>query len=109
LIISDFSPSEKEKSMIWAKFKENKIYSKLVKEIDQEIGRFSVGKKRLQRVAHITLARYKDEQVTKILNLKNLVKPKVDLQFKNFVLFESRLNYEGSGYLVKNFNLSQKY
>lgn len=93
-----FAPPNIVPRMIWAKFSLNEHYSKLVDEVFQKLESYITEQNRVEKIPHITLARFQENSQFKD---QSLPQPTLDdraLEISQFTLYESQPTTEGSSY-----------
>lgn len=101
-----FAPPNKEPRMIWANFTEKGQYSKLVYAVSEAADEFiphNLHDEQVMRKArhpHITLARFKDPNTARSLEIIPLIVKKDTINVGSFELWESTLTPNGPQYRV---------
>lgn len=103
-----FAPPQKTKRMIWAVFNCEGQYEKLVKNIFENMKKYINSKlwneniMRRERTSHITLARFKNSDIAKNIDLKRVRIENKKFKVSEISLWESKLSRDGAKYQILN-------
>lgn len=103
-----FAPPQKTKRMIWAVFNCEGQYEKLVKNIFESMKKYINSKlwneniMRRERTSHITLARFKNLDIAKNIDLKRVRIENKKFKVSEISLWESKLSRDGAKYQILN-------
>lgn len=103
-----FAPPQKTKRMIWAVFNCEGQYEKLVKNIFENMKKYINSKlwneniMRRERTSHITLARFKNLDIAKNIDLKRVRIENKKFKVSEISLWESKLSRDGAKYQILN-------
>lgn len=103
-----FAPPQKTKRMIWAVFNCEGQYEKLVKNIFESMKKYINLKlwneniMRRERTSHITLARFKNLDIAKNIDLKRVRIENKKFKVSEISLWESKLSRDGAKYQILN-------
>lgn len=83
--------------MVWAKFAQSEVFSKLVDRIFAELISYTSEQPRTEKIPHITLARFREDSKEEL----NLVQPTINekiIKVNSFTLFESKPTTQDTNY-----------
>ncbi|HSX57714.1 MAG TPA: RNA 2',3'-cyclic phosphodiesterase [Candidatus Saccharimonadales bacterium] len=93
------APPQIEPRMIWGRFHINDNYEKLVNEIFANAESYITEETRIEKIPHVTIARFREGLVNKDLVLQQPQVVEPNLTIGSMILFESQPDGDGPVYL----------
>lgn len=101
-----FGPPGREPRMVWAVFQESDAYAALVKEMREALKEFFAVEPHKELIAHATLARFKDPQLARKIDIARSEPALASFEVRTLELAESRLDPTGVRHeILKSFSL----